>query len=209
MKNILNFLIEVGKLKNIERKGITFYGVKKPDRTTDHAFRMAMMVWLFGKGRKISLEKAFKMSLIHDLCKVYTGDITPYNGLLPKSKKERDEFVRRWRRLPLAEKEKRYTQKFKKEYNALKKLTLKLPQKLKKEIVDLWLEYQEGGSAEARFVSQVDISENLLEAFEWWKKNKKFPTQPWWEHAEEVIDDLTLLKFLKEIEKEEVRRSKR
>jgi len=205
MKNILNFLIEVGKLKEIERKGITFYGVKKPDRATDHAFRMAMMVWIFDKERDLNLEKAFKMALIHDLCKVYTGDITPYNGLLPKNKKERDKFVRRWRRLPLTEKEERYAQKFKKEYNALKKLTLRLPKKLKKEIVDLWLEYQKGGSAEARFVSQLDIAENLLEALEWWKKNKKFPTQPWWEHADEVIDDPTLLKFLKEIEKEELK----
>jgi hypothetical protein len=58
-------------------------------------------------------------------------------------------------------------------------------------------------SQEAKFVSQVDMAENLLETFEHWKKNKNFPTQPWWEHAEEVIDDPLLLKFLKEIEKEE------
>ena len=208
MKNILNFLLEVGKLKNIKRKGITFYGVKKPDRATDHAFRMAVMAWLFGQEKELSVEKVFKMALIHDLCKVLTGDITPYNGLLPKDKKERDGFVRRWRRLRLNEKEKRYTKKFKKEYNALKKLILKLSTNLRKEITEVWLDYHKGRSPEARFISQLDIAENLLEAFEWWKKNKKFPTKPWWEHADEVIDDPILLKFLKEIEKKELKRKK-
>jgi len=206
MKNILNFLLEVGKLKNIKRKGITFYGVKKPDRATDHAFRMAVMAWLFGQEKELSVEKVFKMALIHDLCKVLTGDITPYNGLLPKDKKERNQFVRRWRRLPLKEKEKRYAEKFKKEYDALKKLTSKLPNQLKKEMVILWLDYAKAESPESRFAHQLDIVENLLEAFEWWKKNKEFPTQPWWEHADEVVDDPTLLKFLKEIEKEELKK---
>lgn len=206
MKNILKFLIEVGRLKDIQRKGITFYGVKNPDSATDHSFRMAMMIWLFGKEKKINIEKALKIALIHDICKVLTGDITPYDGLLPKNKKERDAFVRRWRRLSLNKKERRHIQKFKKEYSALKKLTSQLPPKIKEEIRKIWVDYHKNGSPEAKFVSQIDIAENLLEAFEWWKKNKKFPTQPWWEHADEVIDDLNLLKFLKEIEKEELKR---
>ena len=208
MKDLLDFLIEIGKLKKIKRKGVAFYGVKKPDSAVDHSFRMALMAWFLGQKRKINIEKAFKMALIHDICKVLTGDITPYDGLLPKDKEERDEFVRRWRRLRLNEKEKRYTKKFKKEYDALKKLILKLPKNLRKEITEVWLDYHKGRSPEARFISQLDITENLLEAFEWWKKNKKFPTKPWWEHADEVIDDPILLKFLKEIEKEELERKK-
>jgi len=208
MRDLLDFLIEIGKLKEIKRKGITFYGVKKPDSAVDHSFRMALMAWFLGQERKINIEKAFKIALIHDICKVLTGDITPYDGLLPKDKKERDGFVRRWRRLRLNEKEKRHTKKFKEEYNALKKLILKLPKNLRKEITEVWLDYHKGRSPEARFISQLDIAENLLEAFEWWKKNKKFPTKPWWEHADEVIDDPILLKFLKEIEKKELKRKK-
>ena len=206
MKNILKFLIDIGKLKSVLRKGITFYGVKNPDSATDHSFRMAMMIWLFGKEKNINIKKALKIALIHDICKVLTGDITPYDGLLPKNKKERDKFVKRWRRLSLREKERRHIQKFKKEYGALKKLISQLPPKIKEEIEKTWLDYHRSESPEARFVSQIDITENLLEAFEWWKKNKKFPTQPWWEHVEEVIDDPSLLKFLKEIEKGELGR---
>lgn len=208
MKDILKFLLEIGKLKKIQRKGITFYGVKEPDTAIDHSFRMAVMAWIFGRKSGINLERVFKLTLIHDICKIYTGDITPYEGLLPKSKKEREQFVKRWRRLPLREKEKRYAKKFKKEYAALKKLTSKLSKNLKKEIEKIWLDYHRGGSAEAKLVAQIDMAENLLEAFEWWKKNKKFPTQPWWEHADEVIDDPVLLKFLKEIEKEELKKKR-
>ena len=83
---------------------------------------------------------------------------------------------------------------------------MKLPKKLKKEIVDVWLDYHKSKSREAKFVSQLNVAENLLEAFEWWRKNKKFPTQPWWEHADEAIDDPILLQFLKEIEKQELKK---
>lgn len=205
MKNILDFLTTVGELKTIKRKGIAFYGVKNPDSATDHSFRVALMVWLFGNEKKINIGKAIKIALIHDICKVYTGDITPYNGLLPKDKKERDRFVRKWRRLPVRKKEKKHNQKLEKEQNALKKLTSKLPPKLKKEIVNLWLDYVKIESPESRFVHQLDVVENLIEAFEWRKKRKSFPTKPWWEHADEVIDEPILQKFLKEIEKAELK----
>ncbi len=46
-----------------------------------------MMVWILGKGKKISAEKAFKMAIIHDIGKILTGDITPDDGLFPKNKK--------------------------------------------------------------------------------------------------------------------------
>ena len=145
-----------------------------------------------------------KIALIHDICKVYTGDITPYDGLLPRSRRERHKFVRKWRRLLKKEKEKKYIEKFKKEHKAILKLTSKLPKKLKKEIITLWLDYTKIKSPESRFVYQIDTTENLIEAFEHWRKNKKFPTKPWWEHIDEIIDSPILLKFLEEIEKEEL-----
>jgi len=206
MKNTLNFLLEVGKLKDIKRKGITFYGVKNPDSTTDHIFRMAMMAWLFGKKSKYSHGKILKLALIHDISKVYTGDITPYDGLLPQDKKEIRKFAEKWRRISLIKKEKMFKQKFNKEYKAIQKLTSKLPKETKKEMMNLWLDYYKLGSSEAKFVHQLDVLENLIEAFECSKKNKKFPTYPWWERAEEVVDNPILLGVLKEIGKEELKK---
>jgi len=152
MKSLLDFLLEIGKLKNIKRKGITFYGVKQPDSATDHSFRMALMTWLFGKRKRIDIKKAIKIALIHDMCKVYTKDITPYDNIFPKNKKTRREFVKRWRHLLLKEKEKWSAQKLKKEYSAFKKLTAKLPKELKEEMLKLWIEYTKLKTPEARFV---------------------------------------------------------
>jgi len=207
MRSLLKFLLKIGELKKVKRKGIAFYGVKNPDSATDHSFRMAIMVWIFSKEeKKIDLEKALKIALIHDICKVYTGDITPYDGLLPKNKKEREEFVRKWLRLSIKEKKKRFIEKTKKEKEAILKLTSELPKRLKNEIITLWADYTKKKSAESRFVHQIDVVENLIEAFECWKKDKRFPTRPWWEHIDQVIDNPTLLKFLKEIEKEELKK---
>lgn len=208
MKNILDFLIKAGELKSVKRKGITFYNVKNPDSATDHAFRMALMVWIFGKQKRINMEKALKMALIHDICKVFTGDITPYDGLLPRNKKKKYDFVRCWRRLGENEKKKRHFNKVEKEYKAIKKLTAKLPPKLKDEIKTLWLDYSHLKSRESYFVHQIDVSENLIEAFECWKENKRFPTKPWWEHVDEVIDEPVLLEFAKELERIELKAGK-
>lgn len=205
MKDIFNFLINIGKLKNIERKGITFYGFDHPDSATDHTFRVTIMVWVLGKDKNIDLERAIKMALIHDICKVYSGDITPYDDILPCDPKAQLEITSKWRRLSKKDKEKFTLKKFKKEKQALIKLISDLPQSLRKEILNLWLDYNQFLSQEAKFVYQIDVLENLIEALECFTENKNFPTKPWWQHAEEVVEDKTLLEFLKEIERQETK----
>lgn len=210
MKKLLNFLKTIGELKNIQRRGLTFYGVKDADSATDHTFRLALMVWIFGQKRKLDLAKAFKLALVHDLCKVYTGDITPYDGLFSKGKqKNHYGLAWRWRRLSLKEKEKRYKEKFQKERRAMQRLIVKLPSYVQSDMADIWLDYQNVKSQEAKFVSQLDRIENLIEALECWEKNKKFPTLPWWEHADEVVHDTDLLDLMEEISRAELTKRRR
>lgn len=209
MKSAFSFLQKAGDLKNIQRQGVLYYGLKEADSATDHISRLALMVWMFGKKRKLNIAKTFKLVLVHDLCKVYTGDITPYDGLLPTNGKNRYKAAWRWRRLPLVEKKKRYKEKFQKEKRALQKLTGKLSQDVRKDMMATWLEYQKVESPEAKFVFQLDRIENLLEAFESWKKDKRFPTLPWWEHADETVHDEELLQLMEEISKAELRKSKK
>ena len=78
---------------------------------------------------------------------------------------------------------------------------MKLPSGLKKEIRNLWADYEKGLTREGRFVRQVDRVENLLQALEYWKKDKSFTIGPWWVQIEELVDDPILLKFLKNLEK--------
>ena len=201
MKELLNFFIEIGKLKKIPRKGWIFRGVKEPETIASHTFRMAIISWLLGRQKKINTNKILKMSLIHDLCEVYAGDTTPYDKLLPRDKKQWKQIVSKWPRLSKREKEKSFLEKYKKETESLEKLILKLPSDLKKEIRSLWVDYEKGLTREGRFVRQVDRVENLLQALEYWKKNKQFAIKPWWVQIEELVDDPTLLEFLKSLEK--------
>ncbi|PIS17410.1 MAG: hypothetical protein COT59_00735, partial [Candidatus Nealsonbacteria bacterium CG09_land_8_20_14_0_10_42_14] len=142
MKNILNFLIEVGKLKKMPRTGFVWLGIKNPETIAQHSFRVAMMNWILGEKvrPKLDLEKVIKISLVHDLCEVYAGDMTPYWGLLPKDPQKRTEILKRWIRLPQKIKKKRDQEKFQKEKKSLEKLVKNLELSIKKEIMDCWLE---------------------------------------------------------------------
>jgi len=201
MKNTLNFLLEIGKLKRKKRRGWELRGIKDPETIASHTFRMAIMSWLLGGRRGLNVNKILKMSLIHDLCEVYAGDITPYDKLLSKDKKQWKQVLKKWPRLSKKEKEKNFLEKYKRENIALEKLISSLPFQLKKEIRNLWVDYEEGLTKEGRFVRQVDRVENLLQALEYFEENKQFAIKPWWVQIEELVDDPILLEFMEALDK--------
>jgi len=88
MKEILNFLINIGKLKGKKRRGWLLHQIKNPETTAEHIFHLAILVWIFGKIKKINLERAIKIALIHDLCEVYSPDLTSYDAAALKEKGE-------------------------------------------------------------------------------------------------------------------------
>jgi len=196
MEELIDFLIEIGKLKSIERRGWVLRGVKNPESIADHIFRTAIMAWIFGEEKKFNTERVLKIALIHDLCEVYAGDTTPYDSIIPKNKKELKKIMKTLPRFPAFKKIELADEKHRKEWAALKKLTLKLPTKLRKEILGLWLDYEGGLTKEGRLVRQVDRIEDLLQALEYWKKDKKFPIKGWWVWAKEFFDESLLLEFM-------------
>lgn len=195
MKDTLNFLIEIGKLKTTKRRGWSLRGVKEPETIAAHVFRTAIMSWVLCCKKKLNSNKILKMCLIHDLCEVCAGDTTPYDNILPKDKKQWKQILNKWPRLTKKQKERFFLKKYKKENKGLKKLINKLPPAIKGEIKNLWEDYEKGLTPEGRFVRQVDRMENLLQALEYWKKEKEFAISPWWVQIEELIDDPLLLEF--------------
>jgi len=201
MKNILNFLIEVGKLKKKYRKGWLVHGIKNSESTADHIFRMTIIAWVLGKKKKLNMERVIKMALVHDLCEVYAPDVTPYDPLLPKDKKKAMEVLKKWPKFTPSLKIKKYKNKYKTEFQALKKMTSKLSPPLRKEIINLWLDFEKGLTKEGRFVKQVDKIENLLQGLEYWKKYGKIQHRLWMRWIKEIIDDPVLLEFIRTLEK--------
>jgi len=211
MKNILNFLIEIGKLKGRKRRGWLIHKIKEAETTAEHIFHLAFLVWVLGKNKKINLEKAIKMALIHDICEVYSRDFTSYDAVALKEKgrvtlQEILKINPKPGRPTIIQRKKLEKLKQKLEIKAMQKLLSKLPLVLKEEIMGLWLEYEKGLTKEGRFVKQADKVINLLQGLEYWKKFGRIPHELWIRRIKEVIDDPTLLKFLKEIEKEELKK---
>ena len=202
MKDVLNFLIEVGKLKRNKRKGWIINQIKDPESIAEHVFRATILGWILGRKKKgINLEKLIKIALVHDLCEIYAGDTTPYDSILPKNKKKLKELMKTWPRFSDAEKERIAASKYKRERKGLEKLIAKLPSDLKSEIRNIWLDYEKKLTPEGRFFHQADRMENFLQAYEYWEKRKNPPLVPWWLWAREFFDDDVLLEFLTVLEK--------
>lgn len=201
MKEILDFLIEVGKLKGKERRGWQIHQISNSETTAEHIFHLAILVWVLGKEKRINMERAIKMALLHDLCEVYAPDLTPYDPLLPKNKKKMMEVLKKWPKFTPALKIQKEKDKYKLERDALCKLILKLPENTKKEMEDLWCDFSYGLSREARFVRQSDKMINFLQGIMYWKKHGKIQHKLWNRWIKEITDDKLLVDFIKSIEK--------
>jgi putative hydrolase of HD superfamily len=202
MKEILDFLINVGKLKGKKRRGWIVHQIKNPESTAEHIFHLAILVWILGKKKKINLDRAIKMALIHDLCEVYAPDLTPYDPLLPKDKKKIMEVLKKWPKFTPALKIKKEKEKSKLETRGLNKLLKRLPKDLKKEIKALWIDLQKGLTKEAKFVKQADKVINFLQGMEYWKKYGRIQYKLWIRWIKENIDNPVLIEFIKTIENE-------
>jgi putative hydrolase of HD superfamily len=139
-QKILNFLHLTEKLKTIKRHSWLSNG--RQETVAEHTWRMALMAMLIAPylDKKVDLLKTIKMVLVHDLSEINYKDNPAHLGQ-PLDKALQEE-------------------------KSLKKLTRGLPQDLKKEINDLWQEYESAESFEARFAKTMDKTEVLLQHYE-------------------------------------------
>ncbi len=204
MEKILDFLIEVGKLKRRERRGWLIHNIPERETTASHSFRLALLAWLLAKKKgELNIEKVLKMALIHDICEVYTWDETPYDPLIPRDVKKRDEIEKvldKWPTFSMEDKERKGKEKFAREYKSLQKLLATLPKESQREFQMLWLEFEQGKSKEGRFVRQADKMESYLQGMEYWKKYGKIRYKLWARWAKEIFHDSVFIEFLREVD---------
>ncbi len=201
MCDILDFIIETGELKRLKRRGWVLSAVKRPESVAQHTFQMTMIAWAIGQLKGLDTDRVVKIALAHDLCEVYAGDQTPYDPILTDSAKTNKKLASKPPRLPYLQKMEWLIKKKDEEWKALVKLTSRLAKGWQEELVGLWVDFEEGLTKEGRFVYQVDKLVNLIQAIEYWKKDKNFPINRWWVDIKERIDDSDLLKLVKELDK--------
>ncbi|MDO8524561.1 MAG: HD domain-containing protein [bacterium] len=215
MDKTLEFLINVGKLKDRKRRGWLANKVPNCETTASHIFRVALIAWVLGKKKKLNMDKVVKMALIHDICEVFTTDETPYDPLLPANfdsltdQQKTEEILKKWPKLSLAQKKKRADLKHKREEKSLLKLLGKTDISFKNEVVGLWQDFEKGHTKEGRFTKQVDKAENFLQGIEYWQKYGKIQRDLWLRWAKEIFDDPIIIDFVKTVEKDIVVKKKK
>jgi len=136
-QGILQFLQEAERLKNVYRTSWTSGG--QPESTASHTWRLCLIaVVVGGYLPEIDIGKLLKMCIVHDLGEAISGDIPAIHQAenSQKSIQEREDLL---------------------------KLVEPLPDSIREEIIDLWDEYEQAASPEARVAKALDKLETLLQ----------------------------------------------
>ncbi|ERN07140.1 hypothetical protein AMTR_s00019p00129010 [Amborella trichopoda] len=139
----IDFLTLCHRLKTTKRAGWVRREIQDPESIADHMYRMGVMALIANDIPGVNRDRCIKMAIVHDIAEAIVGDITPSDGVpkLEKSRRERE---------------------------ALEHMcTLLGGESRAKEIADLWMEYEENTSLEAKFVKDLDKVEMILQALEY------------------------------------------
>ncbi|WCJ30181.1 5'-deoxynucleotidase HDDC2 [Euphorbia peplus] len=139
----IEFLSLCHSLKKTKRAGWVKRDVKNPESIADHMYRMGLMALIAPDIPGIDRDKCVKMAIVHDIAEAIVGDITPSDGV-PKAEKSRQE---------------------REALDHMCKLLGGGPRA--KEISELWMEYEEASSPEAKIVKDFDKVEMILQALEY------------------------------------------
>ncbi len=137
LDGVLAFLREAERLKTVKRSGWTSTG--ETESVAEHTWRLCLMAMvLYGRSETIDLARLLRMCLIHDLGEAIGGDVpAPAQvAAAPKAGQERADLL---------------------------SLVAPLPAGVRREIVELWDEYEAASSPEARVAKGLDKLETILQ----------------------------------------------
>lgn len=135
----MDFIREVDKLKHIVRRSYLTDGSRR-ENDAEHTWHIALMASVLEEhisGERPDLLRVLRMLLIHDLVEIDAGDTFAYDvqGIVGKFDREKE---------------------------AAERIFAILPEDQGKEMMELWLEFEEGTSTEAKFAISMDRLQPLL-----------------------------------------------
>lgn len=132
LKEQFDFLLEIDKEKNIQRQTYLSDG-KRKENDAEHAWHMAVMALVLSEysNEEIDLLRTVSMILVHDVVEIYAGDTYAYDEENKRDQKEREK-------------------------EAAEKLFSKLPDDQCRYFKELWQEFDERKTPEARFANTLD-----------------------------------------------------
>ncbi|KAF9499379.1 HD domain-containing protein [Pleurotus eryngii] len=155
----LAFFHILERLKTQKRTGWVDNNIKGPESISDHMYRMAVLS-MCTSDEKLDISKCVMMSIVHDLAEAQVGDITPREGF-SKSEKSRLESEAM--------------------HNFVYDMLHYSP--AAQRIEALWLEYEGGQTAEAKFVKDIDRFEMACQALEYERRQEEKDLQSFFDSS--------------------------
>jgi putative hydrolase of HD superfamily len=157
---LLDLCLELQILDRVPRSGYVLRGVDHPESVTEHSWHVLFLVWALGSRIEgMDVHRAVEIALVHDLAELRIGDLPRVaSRYFPEGAKKSAEL------------------------NAMGEILAPLPERA----LDLYREYQEGTSAEARLVKACDKLQLMLKVAvyerwgtgalaEFWENPDNFP----------------------------------
>ena len=138
LKKQIEFSLEIDKEKNVFRQtSLSGHGRKEND--AEHAWHMAIMAYILREyaNEEVDITKVMLMCLIHDIVEIDAGDTYAYDAEGLKTQKAREDAAKQ-------------------------RIFSMLPDDQKTELICLFDEFEQAGSAEARFAHSMDNLQPLL-----------------------------------------------
>jgi len=172
-KNIINFLYEMGQLKNNPRTGWQVIGIKNPESVADHTCRSTFISFILGKLEGVNAEKCALISAFHEMPETRVGDMH------------------------------KITQKYVLDKKTIEKQVVKEQcESLPKEIGDSFFEFyngfEEDKSSEHIIAKDADYLEVIMQAKEYLRQGHK-DAQNWIDNASKLLKTNSAKKLLKVI----------
>ncbi len=185
----IQFILEIDKLKSVIRQSYLLDGARR-ENSAEHSWHVALMGLLLAEyaEQPIDLLRTMKMLMVHDIIEIDAGDTYCYDeaGVTDQSSRE---------------------------HAASERLFSLLPEDQMEEFRELWVEFEERSTAEAKFAATIDRLMPLLHNFHTegrsWREHgirvnqvsshnevMKEGALPLWEFAMSLIDDAVDREYL-------------
>jgi 5'-deoxynucleotidase YfbR-like HD superfamily hydrolase len=151
LEKCFEFIIEVEKLKAITRRTKPL-GLERYENSAEHSWQIALLALVLSNyaDESVNVERVIKMLLVHDIGEIDADDVFFFDETGRADAKE-------------------------KELLAMKRIFGILPEEKGRELFELWNEFENGDSAEAKYARAVDrvmpVLQNLYNNKQSWTEN--------------------------------------
>ncbi|HEV2614542.1 MAG TPA: HD domain-containing protein [Gammaproteobacteria bacterium] len=132
------FILEIDKLKHILRR-TSLLDMSRRENDAEHSWHLAMMAIVLAEyaAPEVNISRVIRMVLLHDLVEIDAGDTFLYDDVHAESKAEREQ-------------------------QAADRIYGLLPKDIGEELVNLWHEFEERKTPDAKFAACMDRIQPVL-----------------------------------------------